>query len=434
MQVERMEQRRGRRPQRELTPRTLLQILYFSVRYTSSNDLFSYAASCAFGFLLSFLPVVMMILTILVRFLHAEGKVVSEFLQVYPLVSSTVNLENVINSLRQIRTLTNFEVIVSITIVWMARRFFISLTRSLRRIFRHSDRQQKGFILVFSFAAEALLTIIISALIFLLIVFRSLVRLPILDELTLAYPALMESFTDLIAGTFPFILLFIGCVLVYKFMSRTRPTLMQCIFPALLCTFSFWGFRKLMKLFINVNRYNTVYGVLSNAIVLLLEVYFFFIIFLFFAQMLFVNQFFDSLILGELYCLPGRNETKLKASLKRLLFIRPDSLLEQEENTLCLKKGSYVYRQGEEGCYSYYVTEGALMLSRQNSLRYLEEGSFFGEDVFLSRQGRSEDALAISDCVLIKVGKELFFSMLKRNPALAQRSLFRMYPRVEEGQ
>ena len=124
----------------------------------------------------------------------------------------------------------------------------------------------------------------------------------------------------------------------------------------------------------------------------------------------------------------------MKASLKRLLFIRPDSLLEKEENILCLKKGSYVYRQGEEGSYSYYVAGGELMLSRQTSLRYLDEGAFFGEDVFLSRQGRSEDALAVSDCVLIKVGQELFFSMLKHNPALAQRSLSRMYPRVEEEQ
>ncbi len=407
-----------------------MQILYFSVRYSSSNDLFSYAASCAFGFLLSFLPVVMMILTILVRFLHAEGEVVSEFLQVYPLIGSTINLENVIGSLLQMRTLTNFEVIVSITIVWMARRFFISLTRSLRRIFKHSDRPQKGFILVFSFAAEALLTICISVLIFLLIIFRSLVRLPILDELTLAYPDLMLSFTDLIAKNFPFILLFIGCVLVYKFMSRTKPTLMQCIFPALLCTFSFWGFRKLMKLFINVNRYNTVYGVLSNAIVLLLEVYFFFIIFLFFAQLLFVDQFFDSLLLGELYCLPGRDETKLKASIKRLLFIKPDSLLEREENILCLKKGSYVYRQGEESSFSYYVAGGEVMLIRQNSLRYLEEGSFFGEVACLSQQVRDEDAIAISDAVLIKVPVELFFSMLKRNPSLAQKSLSKIHPRA----
>ena len=45
--------------------------------------------------------------------------------------------------------------------------------------------------------------------------------------------------------------------LVYKFLSRTSPTLAECIFPALLCTFAFWGFRKVMKLFINVNRYNT---------------------------------------------------------------------------------------------------------------------------------------------------------------------------------
>ncbi len=407
-----------------------MQILYFSVRYSSSNDLFSYAASCAFGFLLSFLPVVMMILTILVRFLHAEGDVVSEFLQVYPLIGSTINLENVINSLLQMRTLTNFEIVISITIIWMARRFFISLTRSLRRIFKHSDRPQKGFILVFSFAAEALLTICISVLIFLLIIFRSLVRLPILDELTFAYPDLMDAFTELIARNFPFILLFIGSVIVYKFMSRTNPTLMQCIFPALLCTFSFWGFRKLMKLFINVNRYNTVYGVLSNAIVLLLEVYFFFIIFLFFAQLLFVNQFFDSLLLGELYCLPGRDETKVKASIKRLIFIKPDSLLEQEENILCLRKGDYVYRQGDESGFSYYVVEGEVMLLRQNSLRYLEEGAFFGEEACLSQQVRDEAALAISDAVLIKVPVELFFSMLKRNPALAQKSLAKIHPRA----
>ena len=95
-------------PHRELTSRTLLQLLYFSIRYASLNDLFSYAASCAFGFLLSFLPVVMMILTILVRFLHAKVELVSEILQVYPLVGSTVNLENIIASGMSSRSVPSF--------------------------------------------------------------------------------------------------------------------------------------------------------------------------------------------------------------------------------------------------------------------------------------------------------------------------------------
>jgi membrane protein len=42
--------------------------------------------------------------------------------------------------------------------------------------------------------------------------------------------------------------------------------------------------------FINLNNYNIVYGVLSNTIVLLLEAFFFFTIFLFFAEMVFVRQ------------------------------------------------------------------------------------------------------------------------------------------------
>ena len=63
------------------------------------------------------------------------------------------------------------------------------------------------------------------------------------------------------------------------------------------------------------------------------------------------------------------------------------------------------------------------MLSGRNSIRYLDEGAFFGEDACLSQQERDEDALATSDCILIKVPVGLLLSMLRSNPSLAQRSL-----------
>ena len=412
-----------RRPQKQLTARTLLQTIYLAVNFTSSNDLLAYAASCAFGFLLSFIPVVMMILTILVRFMHTKTQLVKDMLEFYPLIRGVINLDTLIDSIRQMKKVTNFEVIVSIAIIWMARRFFILLTRSMRRIFKKNYRAQKGFIFLIAFAAEALLTIAISALIFFFVASRSLIRLSILDELTLTYPELMEAFSDLMAGTLPYVLMFIGSIVVYKFLSLTKPPLVQCIFPALGCTFSFWGFRKLMRLFINVNRYNTVYGVLSNAIVLLLEVYFFFIIFLFFAQLLFVNQFFDTLVMGELYTLPGRDDIKIKSTLKRLLFLQPDSLLYNKDNVIHFKRGSYVYKRNQTGTDSYYIVRGTVRIAHKNNLSYLSRGDFFGEESGMLDEERKNDALAVTDVELVRIPLELFTSLLNRNPEIAKESL-----------
>ena len=46
---------------------------------------------------------------------------------------------------------------------------------------------------------------------------------------------------------------------------------------------------------------------------------------------------------------------------------------------------------------------------------------------------RDEDAVAISDCILIKVPVGLFLSMLNRNPALARKSLSKIGPGAARG-
>ncbi len=408
---------------RKLTPITLLQTVYLSIMFTSSNDLVSYAASCSFGFLMSFIPIVMMILVILIRFMRANTELVISALSFNPLITDFVNLQNLATSIQQIKRITNFEIILAVATIWVARKFFNSLMRSMRRIFKQTYRVQKGMLQLLTFTAEAILTILLSALIFILVSFRTIVRLPILSKLSTRYPELMTSFSNLLVTTVPFILLFVGAVIVYMFASRTKPTLLLCIISALGAVLSMWGFRKIMRLFININRYNTIYGVLSNAVVLLLQVYFFFLIFLFFAQFLFVNQFFDSLVLSELYDLPNRNDTKPKSTLRRLLFIRPDSLLLDKKNVMRLKKGDYIYRKGEWGTDSFYIVKGTVFIAHKNNLECLTKGMFFGEEAAMLDGMRTEDAIANTDIEIVHIPENIFFSLLERNPSIAHKSL-----------
>ena len=416
-----------RKPLREqphtLSLITILQELYLSAVFTSANDLIAYAAACAFGFMFSFIPIVMMILVILIRFLHAKPEAVTALLNYNSMVTNFINLETLAQSIDQIKKITNFEIILSITIVWMSRRFFVSFVKSMKRIFKKTYRVQKGMTLVLIIAGEASVTILLSILLFIVATFRTIIKLPIMNSLVIHYPSLMDSFSNKIVTTFPLIMLFVAVILCYKWGSRTKPTLMQCIFPALACIFTFWGFKKIMTLFININRYNYVYGVLSNVVVLLLEVYFFFLFFLFFAQYLFVTQFFEILILSELYMLPERNDTTPKSILKRLLFIYPDYLLKIQSKVIHIRRGDCIYRQGDTSTDSYYLAKGTVRISRLNNVTYINSGMYFGEEACIVEEARSEDAFAETDVELVRIPEELFFSILEHNPAVSTKAL-----------
>ena len=51
---------------------TGIQKLYLSIVFFFMNDMWSYASACAFGFLFSFVPVVMLVLVIVIRLFHAS--------------------------------------------------------------------------------------------------------------------------------------------------------------------------------------------------------------------------------------------------------------------------------------------------------------------------------------------------------------------------
>ena len=411
------------KPPRKVTHNTLFQSLYLTINFFVSNDLLSYASACAFGFLFSFIPVVMLILVVLLRFLHASPDTVINMMVNSELFSNVPNIEGLASQILSIEKITNFEIVTVIAIVMMARRFFSSVMSGLRCIFKNEVKARPMISQLFIFAGEAILIVLICVAISLIIAFRTIQALPVFEGLIEKFPKLLGNSSKALVTWIPLAVIFITVTIFYREGSGSRPPLGATAFSALCSTAVFWAFQRLMNLFINVNRYNLVYGVLSNTIVLLLEVWFFFIFFLFFAEFLFVEQFLDTLVLSELYVLPDRDDISLVASFKRILFIHPDSLLVNPKNVIKCPKGSYIYQEGDEGTDVFYVIKGTVEISRINNISYLDKGAFFGETACLLNEIRIDSAKAETDVEIIRINEKDFFTILDKNPAVSQKAL-----------
>mgnify|MGYP002623686832 CR=1 FL=1 len=411
---------------RKLTLPTFFQSIYLTGTFFLSNDLLSYASACAFGFLFSFIPIVMMILVILIRFLHASPEMVSAIVAYSSTLEDFFNIESFTNSILQIKTITNFEIVLAITIIWMARRFFASIMGSLNCIFGNDAKPQPIVMQLMVLAGEAILVVATAVIVFITITLRTINHSSLLDRLNLDIPLLKLFFnivTSRIINLIPFVILFFAVTFVFKMGSRTKPRFTQCMVASAGTTAVFWFFRKLMGLFININRYNLIYGVLSNTIVLLMEMWFFFVIFLFFAQWLYVWQFFDTLLLAELYLLPEHDNTSIYASLRRILFIKPDSLLSKDTGVSTITKGSYIYKAGDKGTDAFYIVQGTVQIFHTNHFSFIDKGKFFGEEACMFSGIRNEDALAYTDVKLVKIPEEKFFNLLERNPQVSRKAL-----------
>ncbi len=417
----RQKQKPGQRKKHSLV--TGIQKLYLSIVFFFMNDMWSYASACAFGFLFSFVPVVMLVLVILIRIFHASTDSIESLFGSADIISNFLNLDSVADTISQIHSITNFEVILTITIIWMARRFFSSIIGSINRIFHTQVPLRPMLSQVVIMAAEAGMVIISSLIIILNVAFKTLTKLEIFQKLSEIFPILMSTFTERTVIYLPYVIIFVVVFICYKASSRSNPPTWTCLWCAAGCTAGFFVMQKFMGIFLNVNRYNMIYGVLSNIIVLLLEVFFFFVIFLSFAEFVFVSQYFDTLLLSEIYRLPDRDETGLISTLRRLLFIRPDYLLKSDENVMYMKKGDPIYSSGEDGKFMYYIVSGTVKLLKKNNIAFVDSGSFFGEEAILMDGIRKEDAIAHTDLKMIKINEGKFYSILQKNPKVASKAM-----------
>lgn len=422
------EKAQSKKKMKKVTFTSFLQSLYLTSFSFFSNDLLSYASSCAFGFLYSFIPIITLAAVVVLRIANISPDTVINLIQSSGIFTDTVDFTKIVMSITSIKRISNFEIITGIAILIMARRFFVTTISGINCIFKNQVIQKPLITQTLIIAGEAILIILISVVVTLAIAFRTVQQLPNFENLTVKFPGILNDVNDLIVSTVPYLFIFTVVTITYQFCSRCRPKFAYSAICALGCTLFIMGTQKLLRVFLNMNRYNIVYGVLSNLIVLLLEVWFFFIFFLFFAQQLFVIHYFDTLIIGELYLLPPRDSDKLGDGIKRILFINPSYLTRQYKgtNVVHFERGQQIYTEGDEGTDVLYILKGTVEVYRQNNVNYIESGAFFGEQSCMLNEVRIDSAKAVTEVDILKISSETFFDVLDKNINVSRKALSRI--------
>jgi len=91
---------------------------------------------------------------------------------------------------------------------------------------------------------------------------------------------------------------------------------------------------------------------------------------------------------------------------------------------LVLKKGEYVFEEGDEAVFAYVLTEGVIEIvatskGEEQVLAKLEKGTIFGEMAIIDGFPRSASARAAADCKVQEVGHKEFINYISKKPDAA---------------
>ncbi len=420
---------------RKFTFVTFGQSIYLSFKFFIKNNLVIYAGNSSLAFLFSFMPILMMIIVVLVKIFHTSPDLIFSVFDIQSIFAEPIKVKNLVDNLLNAENSGLITVITILFILWMAQRLFFSIVSGVRNIFHASTvkpiKKQRGKLLerLFIILGEIVLVILVALLLTVSKSLKSLIENEaILTKILIPYfPQVIKVFVSklfsILVTLIPFIFMFLLESFLFRFASGTKPKWKYCFLSSLNCTILFWIVTVFFKLFLNIARYNLVYGVLSNLVITLLEIYIFFILFFLSAQFIFVKQFFNELLLSELYLLPSNESQDMKSVIKRSLFIRPDKLIRNENRHISLKAGEIIYTENATSDGTYYVANGTIKLFKENLEEYVIRGSFFGDYDCIFEYDRAMSAIAETDSLIIFISKEEFSRLIESNPEVSQKMI-----------
>ena len=398
------------------------QMLYLTISNFTKNAMWESASSCAFGFIFSFIPVTLIIFTVLVGILRIYPNIYNFIISFTEQFDSVIAITPVLDKMREIRSVSSFNIFLGVWVIWMARKLFNSIITALNKVFRSVSKRKSWFNQILTFIIEFSITLIIALVIIVAFVFTQLLSLPFFQTI-LDYFPLLQKQSSANLGTFVlYFILFISTILAYRIIPGTKPLIRRCFFYAALSTVVFFFVSRFLNMFMNVTNYNAVYGTISSLVVLMLKVYMFFIIFLFCAQMIYVSQFFETLLRSEIYQLPPYSCKTAGDYLRRFLFINP-SEIQTPQNTVHLEIGETLYHRDEKVTKVYYLKSGAISEASDKGFTLRSQGCFLGDVQCILNQTYQADTQALAECELISFTAEEFMQIIEKSHHAARKAI-----------
>ena len=138
--------------------------------------------------------------------------------------------------------------------------------------------------------------------------------------------------------------------------------------------------------------------------------------------MIYVSQFFETLLRSEIYLLPPFSSKSMGDYLRRFLFINP-SEIQTPQNTVKLEIGQTLYKADEKVTRVFYLKKGAITESSEQSFTLRSQGCFLGDVQCILNQTYQADAQALAECELIAFTAEEFMQIIQKSHHAARKAI-----------
>lgn len=401
------------------------QMIFLTCTNFQSNSLWESASACSFGFIFSFVPLALIILTMLVGIIRVSPGILNYITAFGNEIDHIVDITPFLNNIMNKNNFHIVDIFLGFWMVWMARKLSLSVIQAMNKIFNSVTKRKGIFTQALTFLSEFIIILLIAAIIIFAFIFNQIISSDLFEPLRKIFPSYLNQNSHTIITFIMYFAVFVLTLLIYRYISGTKPPFKLCFFYALLCSVCFYFISIWVSKFMNLTNYNIVYGTISTIIVLMMKVYFFFVSFLFFAQMIYISQYFESILQSEVYLLPDEEQTGFAASFRRMMFVNA-AALKTQTNARYYKAGDVIFSNGEKADFVYYIRTGSISVDTNGISEIYEKGSFIADTNCLLNQPYSGTATAREKCKLIVFTDKEFKELLQKSPKAAAKAISKL--------
>lgn len=397
----------------------LSQRFIITLQVYFENGLSNHAAACAYGFLLSLAPMLVMIAFFIIYAFRVSPGLVAALIGTIPFMSNIFNEEMFTSDLFFFSNPGILSIFFALSVIWSCRILSLAIQRGLRNVFPSEEKRNR-------LKNTMLLVVVeVSVLFFVLIVIVSSRTALRFYELLGFLPKI--PIVQLIATNFGIkfistILFGIASFFVYLLIPFKPPRKSSAFKGALFCTLAYLITVFILGIVLNRTRYNFLYGTIGNLIIILINVYFFFTFFFIGAQLAFVLDFFDILLFSRLIKYKKMVSVKRKPAAYYLL-IKFLSFSETRLNAFIrnFKKDEVVFSYINTMNDIFYILEGEveiLILSSDGNEEFagiLKADSIFSETDYILSRNQSVIVRAKTDVSLFMIPHNMLDAILKHD-------------------
>jgi len=395
--------------------KSFLQRLFITVQLYSGNGLANHSAACAYGFLLSMAPILLLVAFILSVILKASPTAITSLLDGIPILENLFNEEWLVDDFLTLSKPGISSIVSAVSIIWAGRILSLSMQRGLKIIFPGDKNRNPAVNALVTLAIETVLLIIILTAIFssrtamwFYRTFNFFSEIPVL-----------RFFTSEAGMRFSLVfLLWLFSFCAYLYVPVNSPRKFSAAQGALLCTIAYSCVSFFLDFILDISKYNFLYGTLGTVIIMLVNVYFFFNFFLLGAQFAFVTDSFDALFFSKLRQIVVKNPApqRIVSSLLHKLYFPHNGKMTRYMRHY--EKDKIIFTQEDSTEDIYFLLNGeveVLLPSSQDSFStdVIKTGSFFGEMGHLLSEEKSAIIRAKTNVSVFALPPLLFDTVLK---------------------